>query len=240
MPVRIMRAASPVTRSGAPSGFGGGAARPARRSAPVQKCFSPAAVITTARTSKRAARVGEVLDDPVADLGRDRVPGVGPVERQPEDLVLDRASSSSSTSGVVADGSGTSSPLSDRPGSRDRRSTCAPPARRGRPRRGASRSSGLTSSSTTSSARSSARRCTFMITSTSASTSAGFAPRTPSSSGKPCELAQHAVGLVAPERRDAERDVAQHLDEHPAEARHDDRSEERVVRDADDHLDAAA
>ena len=41
----------PTTRSGAPSGLGGGAARPVRRSAPVQKCFSPAAVRTIARTS---------------------------------------------------------------------------------------------------------------------------------------------------------------------------------------------
>ena len=51
MPVRIARAASPATRSGAPSGLSGITMPPARRSAPVQKCFSPAAVITTQRTS---------------------------------------------------------------------------------------------------------------------------------------------------------------------------------------------
>ena len=53
------------------------------------------------------------------------------------------------------------------------------------------------------------------------------------------QLAQHPVGLVAAERRDAEGDVAEHLDEHAAEADHHDRPEERVLGDADDHLDAA-
>ena len=78
------------------------------------------------------------------------------------------------------------------------------------------------------------------MTSTSASTSAGFAPRAPSSSAIALELAQHPADLVAAERRHAERDVAEHLDEHAAEPGHHHRSEQRVLGDADDHLDAAA
>src|SRR5688572_17976832 len=46
----MVRATSPTMRSGAPSGLGGGSLRPLRRSAPVQKCRSPAPVRTTTRT----------------------------------------------------------------------------------------------------------------------------------------------------------------------------------------------
>ncbi len=52
-PVRIRRAASPTGRSGAPSGRGGPGSCD-RRSAPVQKPFSPAPVTTTARTARSA------------------------------------------------------------------------------------------------------------------------------------------------------------------------------------------
>ena len=51
-PSLIMRDASPTTLSGASSGFGRGGSRPPRRSAPVQKAFSPAAVMTTTRTNR--------------------------------------------------------------------------------------------------------------------------------------------------------------------------------------------
>ena len=51
-PSRIMREPSPMMASGASSGLGRGASRPPRRSAPVQKAFSPAAVMTTTRTKR--------------------------------------------------------------------------------------------------------------------------------------------------------------------------------------------
>ena len=65
-----------------PRASAGGAARPAR-SAPVQKCFSPAAVMHDGADVERAVGLVEELDDAVADVGRDRVAGVGPVQRDP-------------------------------------------------------------------------------------------------------------------------------------------------------------
>ena len=51
-PSRIIRDASPTTFWGASSGFGRGGSWPPRRSAPEQKAFSPAAVMTTTRTNR--------------------------------------------------------------------------------------------------------------------------------------------------------------------------------------------
>ena len=53
--------APPTTMSGAPSGFGLPAGCGTERSAPVQKCRSPAAVSTIARTVEVGVRVAEVL-----------------------------------------------------------------------------------------------------------------------------------------------------------------------------------
>ena len=67
------------------------------RSAPVQKCRSPAAVSTMARTSRSQCASRNVLDQPVAHVVRDRVALVGAVDRQPQHAVLELATSSSST-----------------------------------------------------------------------------------------------------------------------------------------------
>src|SRR5262245_29243157 len=96
-------------------------------------------------------RVLEPLDDLVSHGNGHRVAGVGPVQRDPEHAVLQPALD-------VLDR------LVHVRTTRASRAT----APRGRT------INGLMSSSRTSSARSIARRCTFMMTSTSASTSAGF------------------------------------------------------------------
>ena len=80
--------ASPTTMSGAPSGFGAAGGR-VRRSAPVQKCFSPAAGDDDGPHREVGVRVDEVLDEPVAHVVRDRVARVGPVDREPQHAVLD-------------------------------------------------------------------------------------------------------------------------------------------------------
>ena len=184
----------------------------------MQKCRSPAAVSTIARTSRSQCASRKCCDEPVAHVVGDRVALVGAVDREPEHAVLElrraaprrrsRLRSTGSLTCVTTNASRATAP-------------------RGRT------TNGLMSSSRTSPARSSARRCTFMIVSTSASTSAGFAPRTPSSSLKPLSSCEHAARFVGVERRHAERHVAEHLDEDAAEPDRDDRPEELVVRDAD-------
>ncbi len=94
-PRRIMRATSPRARSGAPSGRGGSGFWAPPSPAPVQKCFSPAPVSTTARTprvaesssnvSARWSRISAVSELPASgrsivtraiatvDLGADQV-----------------------------------------------------------------------------------------------------------------------------------------------------------------------
>ena len=171
-----------------------------------------------------AVRVAEVLDEAVAHVVRDRVALVGAVDREPEHAVLELGVEQLFGRSRLRHGFS---------------SLASPPMHPGRPRHAGRTTNGLMSSSRTSSARSSARRCTFMIVSTSASTSAGFAPRTPSSSLKPLQLVQRAPRFVRVERRHAERHVAEHLDEDAAEPDRDDRAEELVVRDADERLDAA-
>ena len=79
-PVRMSRAASPTARAGAPSGRGNPGTA-ARRSAPVQKPFSPAPVSTTTLTPRSAeasssqemicSRIGVVMALPAS--GRLRV-----------------------------------------------------------------------------------------------------------------------------------------------------------------------
>ena len=81
-------------------------------------------------------------------------------------------------------------------------------------------------------------RWTRRTTSTSASTSAGGRPRTPSSRARAAQFAEHGAGLVLAEGRHAHGGVAQHLHEHPAEPDRHRRPEQLVLGDADDHLDA--
>ena len=76
-------------------------------------------------------------------------------------------------------------------------------------------------------------------TSTRDPTSTAGAPRAPVEQRTTLQLVEHPGRLVATERRDAERHVSEHLDEHAAESRHHHRPEQRVLRDADDRLDAA-
>src|SRR5947199_2643706 len=108
-------------------------------------------------------RAVQPLDDLVAHGDGHRVPGLGPVQRDPQHAVLQPALDVLDRLGLLGHVRTT----------RASRAT----APRGRT------TNGLMSSSRTSPARSIASRCTFMMTSTSASTSAGFWPRAPSSSG---------------------------------------------------------
>ena len=181
--------------------------RPAARPAGRRRCrsASPVAVMTTARTARCALAVVEQLDHPVALIGRDRVGGVGSVERDPGDTAIDAVEQIVHlirrliVSTVPRRGRRGRRPLA--PGPNDERVDVelGELVRRGRGR-------GV---------------CTFMITSTRASTSAAGRPRTPSSRAAPRSSRDHAARLGSVERRHAEGDVAEHLDEHAAEADHD-------------------
>ena len=83
-PHRVDRGAA--TMSGAPSGLGSAGGR-VRRSAPVQKCFSPAPVMTMARTARFAVRVDEVFDQAKSartHVGIRRFARVGAIDREPQ------------------------------------------------------------------------------------------------------------------------------------------------------------
>ncbi len=165
-PARIMLTAEPTTRSGASAGR-------------VPRCglwyreVGACAEVTLAcggqhdRTYLEVpVRVAERVDQRVADVVRDRVALVGAVDRQPQDTVLEpRLQLVRHERGIVDSFTHCFTTNASR--------ATAP---RGRTTRG------LISSSRTSPARSIARRCTFMTVSTSASTSTGPWPRTPSRS----------------------------------------------------------
>ena len=99
---------------------------------------------------------------------------------------------------------------------------------------------GFRSISAIASAWSAAKRDSATISSTSASRSAGLAPRTPSSSAAPREFAEQPRRVVAAERHRREGDVAQHLDMDAAEPDHQHRAVIGVAGHAEDHLDAGA
>ena len=171
-------------------------------------------------------RVPEVLREPVAHVVGDRVALVGAVDREPEHAVLELGDE------LLLDVHA----FGQRVERGHLRTTNASRATAPRGRT----TNGLISSSRTSSARSSARRCTFMIVSTSASTSAGLRAAHAFEQLVALELVQRAPGFVGVERRHAERRVAEHLGEDPAGPDRD-----RPVRRARratrrQHLDAAA
>ena len=78
-----------------------------------------------------------------------------------------------------------------------------------------------------------------MIVSTSAFDVALGRPRAPRSSAAPFTSSTMRRASALVERRHAERDVLEHLDEHAAETEQDRRAEQVVVRHADDALGAA-
>ena len=87
---------SPTRVVGAPSGRAARCARPAARSAPVQKAFGPAAVITTARTSRSAEASSSQSAIWSAHGAGHGVAGVGAVQGDPGDAVFDSAGRTSS------------------------------------------------------------------------------------------------------------------------------------------------
>ena len=82
-------------------------------------------------------------------------------------------------------------------------------------------------------------RWTRRTTSTSASTSSRGPASYAFEERPPPELAEHVPRLLLAERRDADGRVAEHLHQYAAEPDGHGGPEQRVVGDADDHLDPA-